>query len=260
MQLLRFVLYYVRANFQVALEYRASFWARVFGMFLNDVMWIAFWGIFFSRFRVVRGYGFPEIVTLWSFAAFSFGIATGVFGGCWRFARQIANGEVDFYLVLPKPVLLHLLVSTMMVMAWGDVLFGIAVFLLFVHPSAIQIGGFLLLSVPSVAIFVAYAVIANSLSFWLGNSDGLTQQALGALLIFATYPSALFGGVTRVVLYSVIPAGLVAYLPVTLLRHWSWPLVAALYGAATLALVVATGVFYTGLRRYESGNLMAMRA
>src|SRR5690349_15530388 len=84
-RLLHFVAGYVRANFQIALEYRAAFWAQVLGMALNDAMWLAFWALFFQRFQVVRGYEFRDVVMVWSVAAFAFGLATGLFGNSWRF-------------------------------------------------------------------------------------------------------------------------------------------------------------------------------
>src|SRR5688572_2645303 len=126
---LAFVGTYVKLNLQAALEYRASFWAQVFAMALNDAMWVTFWALFFSRFPVVRGYEFRDVVMLWSFGAFAFGIGTALFGGAWRYAALVAQGGLDFYLVLPKPVLLHVMVSRMSVSAWGDVLFGLACYL-----------------------------------------------------------------------------------------------------------------------------------
>jgi ABC-type sugar transport system ATPase subunit len=59
---LRFVWAYVRANLKVALEYRFAFWGNVLAMFLNDLMWVAFWAVFFTRFPAVRGYDGKQVV------------------------------------------------------------------------------------------------------------------------------------------------------------------------------------------------------
>ncbi len=259
MKLFSFVAGYLKANLQVALEYRAAFWAQVFSMILNDAMWVTFWALFFTSFGQVRGYGFSEVATLWAFVAFVFGLSTGVFGGCWAFARKIAQGELDFFLVLPKPVLLHLSVSSSIWSAWGDVLFGLGLFVFVVRPAAQTAAAFLALSLASAAIFVSYAVIVNSLAFWLGNASGLTGQLQSSLVLFSTYPAQLFSGYVRLLLFTAIPAGFVAYVPVQLLREWSWSLAGLLLGVAAGSLALATLVFYAGLRRYESGNLLAMR-
>lgn len=258
-RLVRFVAAYVKANFEIALEYRAAFWAQVFGMLLNDAMWLAFWGLFFRRFQTVRGYEFRDVVMVWAVAALAFGLATGLFGNAWRFATQIAQGGLDFYLVLPKPVLLHLAISAMDVSAWGDVLFGLSQFLLFVQPSPGRLALFMLVCLAAMAVLVAYGIAANSLAFWLGNAEGVARELQNTLLIFSTYPSALFGGVAKLLLFTVVPAGFVTYVPVDLLRSWSWPLAGALAGAAVLSVALAGAIFSLGLRRYESGNLLAMR-
>ncbi|MGH2351630.1 MAG: hypothetical protein ACRDJN_08455 [Chloroflexota bacterium] len=47
LRLASFVAHYLKANLQIALEYRVSFWVQVLAMVINDAMWIAFWAIFF---------------------------------------------------------------------------------------------------------------------------------------------------------------------------------------------------------------------
>ena len=82
----------------------------------------------------------------------------------------------------------------------------------------------------------------------------LTQQGL-----------TLVGGVladqigVKLLLFTIIPAGFVTYLPIQALRDLSL-LDAALAVAGALGVLAAgVGMFYLGLRRYESGNLMEMR-
>ncbi|MGH2351631.1 MAG: ABC-2 family transporter protein [Chloroflexota bacterium] len=208
----------------------------------------------------MRDYGFQDVVMVWAIAAFSVGIASAVFGNAWRYGILFAQGALDFFLVLPKPVLLHVIVSRMSVTAWGDVLFGAVLYLGLVRPSPGTFALFLLLSVAATAIFISYGVAVNALAFWLGNAEGLARECLSALLIFSTYPSTLFTGAVKVLLFTAVPAGFVAYVPVELLHEWSWPRAAALVVAAVLAVVASTTVFYAGLGRYESGNLLAMRA
>jgi len=61
-----------------------------------------------------------------------------------------------------------------------------------------------------------------------------------------------------VLLFTVIPAGFVSYLPVATLKSMSMrDLILAFSGAAAV-LGISVGVFYHGLRRYESGNLISM--
>src|SRR3712207_6336007 len=126
---LGFTARYMAANLQGALEYRLSFASQVAAMAINDAVWLIFWLAYFGTFPLVGNWGRPEIVTLWAVVAASFGIAATFFGGAGTLAGKIARGELDFYLALPKPTLLHLLISRMDVTAPGDVIFGTVVYL-----------------------------------------------------------------------------------------------------------------------------------
>src|SRR5215204_3080359 len=103
---------YARSNLLVALEYRASFAMQVLGMLLNDTMWVVFWWIYFSRFPVLGGgWQLEDVLAMWAVSATGFGLCVGFFGNCTRLAQIINQGELDYYLALPKNVLLHVLVS-----------------------------------------------------------------------------------------------------------------------------------------------------
>ena len=63
----------------------------------------------------------------------------------------------------------------------------------------------------------------------------------------------------RVVLYTLIPAAFLSSIPAGLVRGFDWASLLG-YGLGGLAfLLLARWVFYRGLRRYESGNLVAAR-
>jgi ABC-2 type transport system permease protein len=61
-------------------------------------------------------------------------------------------------------------------------------------------------------------------------------------------------------MFTVIPAGVIGYLPVELIREFSWGnfvlLILSSFGFVALALTT----FYAGLRKYESGNTFGFRA
>ena len=164
-----FVTGYIGANLQGALEYRLSFASQVAAMLINDIIWLVFWLAYFTSFPVVGGWGRNEIVTMWAILGASFGVAATLCGGASQIAGMVMRGELDFYLALPKPTLLHILISRMDLTAPGDVLFGIIVYALLVGPAPVQIGLFALFTLTGAIIFVAFTVITQSLAFWLGQ-------------------------------------------------------------------------------------------
>ena len=255
----RFVLAYLRANLQGALEYRISFVSQVFAMMLNDAMWLVFWLAYFDKFQVVEGWGREEIVTLWAVVAAGFGLATTFCGNLFRLAGIVVRGELDIYLSLPKPTLPHLLISRMSITAPGDILFGVLGFLWFVRPDPGQLALFAVCTVTSGTIIVVFGVLSQSLVFWLGNAEALGEQLTNALINFSTYPTPIFRGIVKAALFTLIPAGFIAYVPVRLFQVFTWPLFLGLLGFTAFGIVLAALVFSWGLRRYESGNLILIR-
>ena len=55
-----------------------------------------------------------------------------------------------------------------------------------------------------------------SLAFWLGSAEGLFGQLYGALTNFSTYPTPIFQGPVKWLLFTMLPAGFLAGLPVGL--------------------------------------------
>jgi ABC-2 type transport system permease protein len=115
-----------------------------------------------------------------------------------------------------------------------------------------------LMTLSAALVFVGFGVMSASLTFYIGNGTMLAEQWRFAMISFATYPETLFSGVVKTLLFTVIPAGFVSYVPVHALRELSlWYAGAAILGAVAITAAGAA-VFYNGLRRYESGNLISM--
>ncbi|MUT66556.1 ABC transporter permease [Paenibacillus sp. NEAU-GSW1] len=246
-------------NLAGAMEFRLSFLLTAGMMIVNNIVWILFWGLYFNRFQVLNGWELHDVMMMWAVSAGGFGLMAAFFGNAARIANIIATGQLDIYLAQPKPVLLHVLISRMSVSAIGDVLFALLIFAIFGDKSALGIIKFALALTIAAVIFIFFTVIVNCLAFWLGNTEGLSFQLFNALLAFTTYPTSIFKSWGKLVLFSVIPAGFISYLPIGLLREIELPFLA---GALAVALLLAAGgtlLFYRGLRRYSSGNMMSLR-
>jgi ABC-2 type transport system permease protein len=250
---------YLRTSFQGLMEYRASFVTRVLSMLLNDAAWLTMWLLFYRRFRLVEGWGPRQVVILWAVAAGGYGLATTVCGGMRSLAADIARGKLDAMLTLPRPILPHILISRMEPMSLGDVAFGILGFLLLAHPTLADGGLFVLFLLSTAAIFLGFTVITQSLAFWVEHGESLAEQLLTALITLSLQPTMIFDGWVKMVLFSVIPAGFIAFVPLRLLTEFSGLLLTGLLVFAAGILVIAWLVFHAGLKRYESGNLIGGR-
>jgi ABC-2 type transport system permease protein len=261
MHRLRAELIFIRAliaiNWSSAMEYRAGFISQIVGMFLNNGVYFIFWIIFFDQFGGASGYDVQDIFLLFGVVATGFGLAD-IFAANtgYNMAYLIAQGRLDYYLALPRVLLLHVICSRMSVSALGDLAFGLFAFALAGWYRPIDFLLFGVAAIVSALIFVAFGILTGSLAFYFGSAQQVSRQATSAMLTFALYPGTLFSGASRFLLYTLIPAGFVGAMPVSLIQGRDPILLAAMIVAAVVFWVLAIVVFYAGLRRYESGSAL----
>ena len=245
----------VGVNLASAMEYRVSFISQIVGMFINNGIYFVFWIIFFNQFGTIRGYNVDEIFLLFAIVTLGYGLGFMFAGNTRQYmAYLVAQGRLDYYLVFPRNLLLHVIFSKMIVSTVGDVAFGLIAYSFTGRFTLVEIGLFLTTAVLAAIIFVGYSVITGSLAFYMGNAQYASQQMTNAMLTFALYPNSLFSGAARMMLYTVIPAAFVGSVPVDIVRNQDGRLLLLLVGAAILVWLIALFLFYYGLRRYESGS------
>lgn len=248
-----------KANLLAAMEYRTAFLSQVVGMMLNNAVYFVFWVIFFDRFKQIRGWGLEEMFFLFGVVAASFGLTAFLFGNAMDLASVIANGRLDYYLSLPRPVLLHVLASRSISSGLGDFTYGVLSFLVARQFAPDTIARFVLATALAVVIFISFLTLVQSLAFWTGNAAQLSQQATNAMVTFSIYPITLFDDSARLILFTVIPAAFMGAVPAEFIRHFEWTTLAQLLAAALVLLALATTVFRLGLRHYESGSAIQVQ-
>ncbi|MDF2962332.1 MAG: hypothetical protein K0S39_4067 [Paenibacillus sp.] len=257
--LLAFVWSCWKLNLAGAMEFRMSFLLTAGMMVVNNTVWILFWGLYFERFQVVNGWSFQDVMMMWAVSAGGFGLSAVLFGNAYRLASLIAAGQLDIYLSQPKPVLLHILISRMSVSAIGDVVFAVILYGFFGDRSPMGLFKFGLALLIAMLIFMFFVTTVQSLAFFIGNAEGLGQQLFNGLLAFSTYPTGIFSGWGKLILFTVIPAGFISYLPIGLLRAVEPAFLGKALGVAGLLTLGGTAFFYFGLKRYSSGNMIGIR-
>ena len=251
-----FLLELWKTNLASAMEYRVNFISQVVGMIINDGIYFVFWLIFFDRFQVVRGWGMSDMILLFAIITTGFGLAFAFFGNAMNLAELIAQGRLDYYLALPRDVLLHALASRSILSAWGDLTFGLLAFLFTGRFSLPQVAVWLIASLCSGAVLVSSFAIFGCLSFWLGNATQLALQANNAILTLALYPRDIFQGVVRFLMLTILPAAFVGAIPLDIVRRLDWTALLGLIAFAAGLTLLMRIVFYAGLRRYESGSAL----
>lgn len=255
---LRVSLLSVKYNIMREMLNKVTFVTNVGFMVLNNATFIIQWVILFRLKEDIGGYTMADVMLLWGLAASTFGLSQILFARAFSLPELIINGKLDAYLVQPKNVLLAVLTSSTKTSAIGDLLYGLLVLCIFCFsPGRLLL--FLLFTVTGAVILTAFALLLGSLSFWFVRADVFGSQMVSSLISFSTYPDGIFGGSARFLLYNLLPVGMSIYRPVHVMISFDKGTLLAVLGYALLLSAAAVFVFYRGLRRYSSGNLMEAR-
>lgn len=252
---LRVCLLSVKYNIMREMVNKVTFVTNIIFMMLNNATILVQWVILFRLREEVGGYTMKEIMLLWGMTAASYGLSHVLFARAFSLPELIISGKLDAYLVQPKNVLLGVMTSATNVSAIGDFLYGLVVIGIFCSGvSGLYL--FPLFVLTGTVIFVAYALLLGSLSFWFVRMDMLSGQMMMGMTSFATYPDGIFKGVSRFLLYFIIPVGMAVYHPVHMMISFDMRRLLTVLAYAFLLGTAAVTAFYRGLRRYASSSLM----
>jgi ABC-2 type transport system permease protein len=264
--LLSAVVSYIRLTWDIkklvlatAMSYRASFWAQVLGMVFNDSSWMVLWYIFFKSFPKINGWSFEQMVILFALSCLASFWCEFFCGGVAELSNYVITGQLDVYLTGPKNVLWSVSVSTSDIAALGDGLFGfIMVMSVFGHaPFKVLLVCIIALGVA--VLFYDFMLIIQSLSFWLGDIQDAARRIVHMLVSFTGYPQSVFQGVLKFIMMTILPAFFVITVPVNLITDFSWTYMSIFVTSVVVGTVGSVLFFNSGLKRYESGNLMTTR-
>ena len=237
---------------------KASFIANIVFMVLNNSMFIIQWVILFSLKDGIGGYNLKDIFLLWGISASTYGFSHFFFKRSYSLSDTINQGKLDAYLVQPKNVLLSSITSDVEPSALGDILYGIIMLIIY-GITPIRLLLFIFFTACGGFVLTAVAVIYGSLSFWFKKSDIVTDTANNLMTNFSTYPDGIFKGITKIILYTIIPVGLCTYMPIKLLMSFNIHLFLIVLTGTLLIISLAFILFNRGLKKYSSSNLMVAR-
>lgn len=235
-----------------------SFILKVVMMMLNNASFIIQWIVLFSLKDSFGGFVFKDVMLIWGISASSYGISHLLFAGVGYIPSYIENGQLDTFLIQPKSTLLMAAVSKTEISALGDLLYGLIVGLIFWHrPTDILL--FILFSITGAIIYTAHRVILSSFTFWFFKSSDAAETIRSIFLNFSLYPQNIFSKAIKVLMFTLIPAGIAIYLPVLTIRSFNITYMLIVFMFAIFISILATYMFNKGLKKYDSSNLMNAR-
>lgn len=237
---------------------KTTFLTNIIFMILNNASFIIQWLILYSLKENVGGYSFEQVLLLWGIAASTYGVAHFFFKKAFELSDIVNTGKLDAFLVQPKNVLISSITTDVGTSALGDLLYGYI--MLFVYGFSIK--NFVLFTIFTVCgglILVSISIILSSLSFWFNKTDTIADTYNHLMVNFATYPDDIFKGVVKILLFTLVPVGIVNYIPVKVLTEFNIYLFLLVILVTILLIFFAFIIFNKGLKRYSSSNLMSAR-
>ena len=136
---------------------------------------------------------------------------------------------------------------------FGDIASG-AILIAWAAGTTTELSLALVFATLGASVVVSVYVAINCLAFWTSAPPRFCDQLFESFLQFAMVPQIGLPVFVKVLLYTVLPAAFVAFVPVEILRSFSLGKAVAVVAAAAVFPAIAAGVFRLGLRRYASGN------
>jgi ABC-2 type transport system permease protein len=234
-------------NLKASVQMRGALLLSVFMMLFSNLIFFSMWGLFFHQFREIKGWHLEEMAFLVAFGSAAYGIKQVFFGGLKGLANLIVKRELDLYLTRPKNTLLQIVASRSQAKGWGQILTAVLI-LPFLPKESYPLFCFCTFS--AFLIFSGGQLLSYSLLFWHPSLEELSQRYNDALFLFALYPSHIYSGAMQLFMFTVIPAGLISFLPVDLFLSFRLEKLLILLVSAGLFFSASVFAFYRGLRRY----------
>lgn len=246
-------------SFRSACARRLAFLLSAGMMIANNFLFFITWWLIYQRVPTIGGWAYEDMELLFGLVQLSFGLTTFLFDGVRRLTYEIGEGSLDTFILKPRGVLPQLACSKCSPSGFGDIVAGLFFLAISVHSPAEWAFAPVFVVTGTVLLF-STAVLVHSIAFWLRGMEETSEMAIHIMLLLSSYPGSIYTDWVRVALFTVLPVGFMAHLPVEAVRSLSLVQGAAIVCAAIGYVALAFFVFSRGLRRYESGSRIEVGA
>lgn len=240
-------------------EYPADFWVMAIAGTTWQIMQFAFLSILFANVKAIAGWDYHEMLILAGFLATSWGSTALFWDGIWETGKMIVEGDMDYRITRPAPVLIQVGSKHVGMQVFGDVTIGLVMMTVGwvgagISVAAIPVALFLLLC--AAVIQASLLTIANAANFWMKGRTPVLAFMLAELQNEAMrYPLTIFPAAVRIIFTFGLPLAFASFIPVQLMTGKLdplWLLAPPIAAAATALLAVLA--FRGGLKAYDSAG------
>lgn len=211
--------------FRSKLEYRFNFFMEIFVNIFTYVMtYIGIW-VLVRRFGNIAGWEFYELMLLYNFNLFSYGMACCIlYIPMQSLEEMVRMGDFDGVLVKPMNPFLYLLMRQGYFGFVGHIILGFIVFLISLNHLQIEItAGFILditLKLIGASLLQgAVLIFAGALNFRFVRALSVRNVFIYKIREFIDYPISIYPKALQIFLTIVVPYGFVNFYPTEALLH-----------------------------------------
>lgn len=245
-------------NLKSLMQYKVSFFLVTMGQFLTAFSTFLGVHFMFSRFNVVEGFRYEQVLLCFATVTMAFSLAEIFGSGFQTFSRMLGNGEFDRALVRPKRVIFQVLASKMDFTRIGVLIQAIIVFCYAIPQSGVVwtwdkiLTLFFMVVCGCMIIWGIYLIQAAFSFFTVEGLEFMSLLTYGGR-DFGRYPFSIYGKYVLRFLTYVIPLALFQYYPLLYLLaeeenrfYMLTPFLGLLF------LIPCYVLFRVGLYRYKS--------
>ena len=219
---LRLYLHFLRFSFSRAMEFRVDFFFRVVMDSVFYLVSFGFFSILYGHIDELVDWNLDQIYIFISGFFLLDALHMTIFANnAWYFPFLVNQGDLDYYLVRPVSTLFVVSLREFAANSFLNVLIaiGILTWSLARYPEelpAANIAIYVLLIINGTFLYWMMQMLFLIPVFWMHSAIGLRQLFFG-IHLFAERPHKIFRGTTRLVVLTVLPFGLMASAPATVL-------------------------------------------
>lgn len=258
---LKYLFANLKCNIKTSKSYKINFIIDTIFMFINNSSFLVFWwAIINANGGDANGIYLSDIMYLWGIPTISYGVAYFFFEGVSDINRLFINGTMDTYLLQPKHPLIGIMTSKCRFSAFGDFIYGVTMVALASNFDIIKILFSILIGIFGSSIYLSLEIIVRSLSVYLGDTESLAERYIYTMVIkFSTYPEKIYPKVLKFLLYGIVPAAYISFVPINLITEFNPLLLIIFIASITIFPIISILVFNNAVKHYESGNNMLLR-
>tara|TARA_Y100001970_G_scaffold92186_1_gene116345 strand:+ start:496 stop:1323 length:828 start_codon:yes stop_codon:yes gene_type:complete len=245
------------------MEYKTNFIGSLFVDTIYYITWYYFFEVIYSKTTMLGNFDREDILVFLIATFFADTIFMMLFDGAGQLREHIRTGSLDF--ILLRPVNSQFLISFRYIRSYTLVSLLVLSIILYqilitFHPSSLSFSNIFLFTISlfmGSLIWYCFEFITSCLTFYFRDfrtGGWLTHE----IMKFSMRPDTIYQGLTRKILFTILPMALVASVPTRLL----------LYGftnqnqkylitqiIVVFTLLCATRILWNiGLKRYESAQ------